>query len=56
MNKGHENFKFLFEAEKDNSFSSIDVKSCTEKDKFTTQQLFSEKINPVVFTLILLVL
>ena len=36
MNKRHKNIKFLFETEKDNSFSFLDVKICREKDKFTT--------------------
>ena len=35
MNKRHKNTKFSFEAEKDNSFSILDVKICREKDKFT---------------------
>ena len=36
MNKRHKHIKFLFESEKDNSFFFLDVKICTEKDKFTT--------------------
>ena len=36
MNKRHKNIKFLFETEKDNPFSFLDVKICREKDKFTT--------------------
>ena len=36
MSKRHKNIKFLFETEKDNSFSFLDVKICREKDKFTT--------------------
>ena len=35
-NKRHKNIKFLFETEKDNSFSFLDVKICREKDKFAT--------------------
>ena len=37
MNKRHKNIKFLFETEKDNSFSFLDVKISREKDKFTTR-------------------
>ena len=36
MNKRHQNIKFSFETEKDNSFSFLNVKICREKDKFTT--------------------
>ena len=36
MNKRQNNIKFLFETEKGNSFSFLDVKICREKDKFTT--------------------
>ena len=56
MNKRHENIKFWFQTEKDNSFSFINVRICREKDKFTTQQVFPEKIHSVVYTLILVVL
>ena len=36
MNKRHKNNKFLFETEKNNFFSFLDVKICREKDKFKT--------------------
>ena len=36
MNKRHKNTEFLFETEKDNSFSFLDVNISGKKDKFTT--------------------
>ena len=54
MNKRHEMIKFPFETEKDNSFSFLDVTICREK--INLQQMFSEKIYSVVYTLILIVL
>ena len=54
MNKRHKNIKFSFETEKHNSLSFLHVKICREKDKL--QQVFSEKIGSVVYTLILVAL
>ena len=39
MNKRHKNIRFLFETEKDDSFSFLDLKICREKDKFTISVL-----------------
>ena len=36
MSKRHKKIKFSFKTEKVNSFSFLDVKTCREKDKFTT--------------------
>ena len=54
MNKRNKNVKFLFETEKDNSFSFLDVKFVDKDINF--QQVFSEKIRSVVYTLILVAL
>ena len=54
MNKRHKNIKFSFETKKDNSFSFLDVKICREKKNL--QQVFSEKVRSVVYTLILVAL
>ena len=43
MNKRHKNIKFLFETEKDNSFSFLEVKICRGKDKFTFLSKFFRK-------------
>ena len=47
MNKRHKNIKFLFETEKDNSFSFLDVKICRKKDKFTTSFFRKEMFSGV---------
>ena len=52
MNKRHKNIKFSFDTEKDNSFSMLRF---VEK-KINLQQVFSEKIRSVVYTLILVAL
>ena len=49
MNKRHKNIKFSCETGKDNSFSFLDVKICSEKDKFTTS-VFRKDIFSVVCT------
>ena len=36
MSKRHRNIKFSFETEKDNSLSFLNVKICSEKNKFTS--------------------
>ena len=36
MNHQHPNIKFVFEVEKNNNFSFLDVKICRENNKFTT--------------------
>ena len=47
MNKRHKNVKFLFETEKDNSFSFLDLKICREKDKFATSVLRKDTFSGV---------
>ena len=54
MSKRHKNIKFSFETKKYNSFS-FPMLRFVEK-KMNLQQVFSEKIRSVVYTLILAVL
>ena len=49
MNKRHKNIKFLFETEKSNSFSSLDIKIWRRKDKITTG-VFRKDVFSVVYT------
>ena len=49
MNKRHKNIKFSFETEKDNSFSFLMLRFVDKK--INLQQMFSEKIHSVVYTL-----
>ena len=49
MNHQHPNIKFAFEVEKNNNFSSLDVKICRENNKFTTS-VFRKPTFSGVFT------
>ena len=47
MKKWHKTIKFLFETEKDNSFSFLDVQICREKDKFATSAFRKDTFSDV---------
>ena len=47
MNKRHKNTEFLFETEKDNSFSFLDVNISGKKDKFTTSVFWKDVFSGV---------
>ena len=49
MNHQHPNIKFVFEVEKNNNFSFLDVKICRENNKFTTS-MFRKPTFSGVFT------
>ena len=56
MNHHHHNIKFVFEVEKNNNFSLVDVKICRKNNKFTTSAQCLGNLPSVVCLLILIVL
>ena len=54
MNKRHKNIKFLFQSEKHNSSSFLDVRYAEKK--INLEQAFSDKIRSLVYPIILVAL
>ena len=54
MNKRHKNIKFLFQSEKDNSSSFLDVRYAEKK--INLEQAFSDKIRSLGYPIILVAL